>query len=361
MPTETTIRKKYYSCNGSQKIFPFTFPISAETDLVVKVRTDATGAVSTLTLTTDYTVSKTGANWDSGGNVTTVAAYASGKTLVIIRSTQKTQTKDYIEGDDFPAESHEEGLDKLTRLMQERSEELDRSLKAPDTDSEDLDMTLPTSVDRASKWLGFDADGQPTGVQTTPSSVTVTAAAETVLDDATVAAMCDTLGAFDVNNDDLDDIDDGSTYVRVTEVDSTSHKVKSGGVNMGQGLVDNSDAIDVDGIVEQGSGAAELKCKVVEIGVWDMNVSADGDATVSVAHGLTFTDIRSITGVIRNDSNDAYYPIPFCTNTETDVRNAGWDTTNVTLAVRTGGTFDGASFDTDTDYNRGWITIWYEA
>jgi len=70
--------------------------------------------------------------------------------------------------------------------------------------------------------LGFDADGQPTGVQTTPSSVTVTAAAETVLDDATVAAMCDTLGALDVNNDDLadidgdlDDIDDGTTYAKV--------------------------------------------------------------------------------------------------------------------------------------------------
>jgi len=196
MPVETTDRKIFYSCNGSQVIFPFTFPISAETDLVVKVRTDATGAVSTLTLTTNYTVSKTGSTWDSGGNVTTVDTYATGKTLMIKRVTTLDQTKDYIESDDFPAESHEEGLDKLTRIAQELQEELDRSLKMPDTDDEDLDMTIPNSVDRASKWLGFDADGQPTAVQTTPSSVTVSAFAETILDDADAAAVRTTIDAL---------------------------------------------------------------------------------------------------------------------------------------------------------------------
>ena len=152
MPVNTTIRRKLYACNGSQVIFPFTFPISGEGDLVVKIRTDATGAVTTLALTTNYTVTKSGANWDSGGNVTTVSTYASGKTLLVKRVTQQTQTKDYIESDDFPAESHEEGLDKLTRISQELQEGLDRSLQMPDTDADALVMTIPNSIDRASKW-----------------------------------------------------------------------------------------------------------------------------------------------------------------------------------------------------------------
>ena len=162
MPTWTTTRKKFYDCNDSQVIFPFTFPIGSEADIVVKVRTDADGAVVTLELTTDYTVSNAGGNWDSGGSVTTVATYATGKTLLIKRVTPKTQTKDYLEGDDFPAESHEEGIDKLTRIVQELQEEVWRCIKMPDTDDVDLDMEMPGAIDRAGRWLGFDAAGEPT-------------------------------------------------------------------------------------------------------------------------------------------------------------------------------------------------------
>ena len=151
MPTETTTRKKIYACNGSQVTFPFPFPIHSESNIVVRVRTTLTGVVETLTLTTHYTVTKTGANWDNGGNVVTVATYANTKTIMIMRVTEKTQTKDYVEGGNFPAESHEEGLDKLTRIVQELQEEVKRCLKMPDTDDEDLDMEIPNTVDRLGK------------------------------------------------------------------------------------------------------------------------------------------------------------------------------------------------------------------
>jgi len=193
MPTETLTRKKIYTGNGSQKVFPFTFSIHEESDIVVKLRTIATGAVTTLALTTHYTVTKTGANWDNGGNVVTVAAYASTYTITIIRVTQLTQTKDYVEGGNFPAESHEEGLDKLTRIVQELQEEVKRCLKMPDTDDEDLNMEIPNTVARLSKWLGFGPGGEPTCVQTTPPTVGVSPFAETVLDDADAEAVRTTL------------------------------------------------------------------------------------------------------------------------------------------------------------------------
>jgi len=115
--------------------------------------------------------------------------------------------------------------------VQELQEEVKRCLKMPDTDDEDLDMEIPNTVDRSSKWLGFGPGGEPTGVQTTPDSVTVSPFAETVLDDADAEAACDTLGALDVNNDTLDDIDDGTTYQRVaagfTDANGKIEKIKS--------------------------------------------------------------------------------------------------------------------------------------
>ena len=193
MPVSTTHRKKYYTCNGATTVFAFDFPITDESDLVVQVRTNATGAVSTLTLTTDYTVTKASVTWDNGGNVTTVATYAAGKTLIVARSLTQSQSMDLEYGDNLDSESLEDSVDKLTMIVQELQEQIDRCIKMPLSDAEALDMEMPNSVDRASKWLGFDASGQPTGVQTTPSSVTVTAFAETLLDDADVATMRATL------------------------------------------------------------------------------------------------------------------------------------------------------------------------
>jgi len=204
MPTWTTTRKKFYACTGSQVIFPFTFPIGSQDDIVVKVRTDATGAVVTLELTTDYTVSNASGNWDSGGSVTTVATYAVGETLLIKRVTPKTQTKDYLEGDDFPAESHEEGIDKLTRIVQELQEEVWRCIKMPDTDDVDLDMEMPGAIDRAGRWLGFDAAGEPTII----NIIRLYAILDfmvTFLESADAEAACDVLG---IPTDDIHYIDD---------------------------------------------------------------------------------------------------------------------------------------------------------
>ena len=201
MPVSTTHRKKYYTCNGATTVFAFDFPITDESDLVVQVRTNATGAVSTLTLTTDYTVTKASTTWDNGGNVTTVATYAAGKTLIAFRLTTQDQDMDLEYGDKLDSQSLENSVDKLTMIVQELQEQIDRCVKMPLSDAEALDMEMPNSVDRASKWLGFDASGQPTGVQTTPSSVTVTPYMETVLDDADAATARTTLDVIQDTDD----------------------------------------------------------------------------------------------------------------------------------------------------------------
>lgn len=119
-----------YACNGSTSVFAYTFRILDDDDIAVLVKTTATGVVTTLVKTTNYTVS--GVGEASGGNVTLVDPATdapTGTTLTIVRSISQTQETDYNEYDTFPAQTHEDALDKLTMISQEQQEEIDRSIK----------------------------------------------------------------------------------------------------------------------------------------------------------------------------------------------------------------------------------------
>ncbi len=158
MSVSSTTTKNSYSGDGSTVAFAYAFKIFADADLEVIIRASA-GTETTKTLTTHYTVS--GAGSDSGGTVTftTGNTPASGETVVIRRKLTLTQGTDYVENDPFPANSHEDGLDRLTFIAQGIQEELDRSFKVSKTNS----ITTPEFTDdastRASKLLGFSSDG----------------------------------------------------------------------------------------------------------------------------------------------------------------------------------------------------------
>jgi|TARA_R100000479_G_scaffold169171_1_gene110692 hypothetical protein len=160
MTVSTTTIKNSYSGNGSTTAFSYTFKVFASSEVKVIVRTDSTGAESVRAEgsgSTNYAV--TGVGEAGGGTVTFVTAPASGETVVILRDTALTQATDYQPADPFPAESHEDALDKLTHITQEIQEELDRSFKVSRTNA----ITTPEFVDsastRASKLLGFSSDG----------------------------------------------------------------------------------------------------------------------------------------------------------------------------------------------------------
>jgi microcystin-dependent protein len=163
MTVSSTTTKVSYSGNGSTTVFAYTFKIFADADLTVIVRTDSTGAEVTKTLTTDYTVS--GAGNVSGGNVTFVTAPASGETVVIKRNLALTQSTDYTPNDPFPAASHEDALDRQMFIAQQQEERFGRALVLPETDT--ASTTIPNSVTRADKFLGFDSSGNVTALSST--------------------------------------------------------------------------------------------------------------------------------------------------------------------------------------------------
>ena len=157
MTVSSTTTKNSYSGNGSTTVFAYAFKIFAEADLKVIVRS-STGTETTKTLNADYTVSGVGVT--SGGNVTFGSAPASGETVLIRREAALTQTTDYTANDPFPAEDHENALDKLTFHTQQQQEELDRSIKLSRTNTMTSTEFTVGASDRANKVLAFDSSGE---------------------------------------------------------------------------------------------------------------------------------------------------------------------------------------------------------
>jgi len=177
-----------YVGNGSVSTYSYSFRIFSSSHLLVTTLTSA-GVESTLVLNTDYTVTGVG---NSSGTIVLTTALASGTDLTIRRVLPITQTTDFRNQGSFFPESHEDALDRGIMIAQQQQDEIDRSLKVPET--EDSIGALPSLADRAGMFLAFDTDGDPVaGAGTTPSSVTVSAFAETLLDDISAAAAQATL------------------------------------------------------------------------------------------------------------------------------------------------------------------------
>jgi hypothetical protein len=159
MTVSSTTVKNSYSGDGSNDTFVYGFKIFASSDLQVIIRS-ATGTETTKTLTTDYTV--TGVGTASGGNVVfeATAIPTATETVVLIRNVPQTQAIDYIANDPFPAETHEEGLDRATMTIQQMQEEVTRSIKLSRTNTMTSTEFAVAAADRANKILAFDSTGE---------------------------------------------------------------------------------------------------------------------------------------------------------------------------------------------------------
>lgn len=157
MTVSSTTTKNSYSGDGSTTTFAYAFKIFADADLTVILRS-AAGTETVQSLTTNYTV--TNAGNANGGNVVFVTAPASGVTVVIRRNMAQTQSTDYTANDPFPAESHEDALDRLTFIAQQQQEEVDRSIKLSRTNTMTSTEFTVGATDRANKILAFDGSGE---------------------------------------------------------------------------------------------------------------------------------------------------------------------------------------------------------
>jgi hypothetical protein len=162
MTITSTLSRWEYTGDAATVDFAYSNKIFANTELNVYVD----GVLKTLT--TDYTVSGVGVV--TGGNVTFVTAPALAAVVVIVRTVANKQETDYPIGGAFPSTTVEDDLDRRTIVAQQLEEKLDRAITTPASEVQ-LDMTLPVIATRASKYLGFDSNGQPVEL-TAPSGTT---------------------------------------------------------------------------------------------------------------------------------------------------------------------------------------------
>lgn len=184
MTVSSEIKRKDYSGDGATVSFPTEFRFLDNSHLKVILSIDATGVEAEQTLDSDYSV--TGSGEDSGGTVLMVVAPATGETLTIKRNVPLTQGIDYVENDPFPASAHENGLDKLTMLVQQLQEEVDRSLKLSESQqSSGLSIPQPDS----DKFLQWDEDGNLINIDISSlGSVSLTAFGQSLINSVNAAA-----------------------------------------------------------------------------------------------------------------------------------------------------------------------------
>lgn len=204
MTVSTTATRDQFTGDGVTVSLPTTFAFNAASEIKVTSRVILTGVETVLSITTHYTVA--GGAYDTG-TITVVdpaTDFPSTVEWTVERVTPLSQETDWVEGDIFPAQSHERAADKLTFIAQERDDKADRSLRVPTTDAAAIDMELPNSVDRASLFLAFDADGEPiASAGVTPATVTVSGFGAALIDDTDAEEGRDTIldGVIDARGD----------------------------------------------------------------------------------------------------------------------------------------------------------------
>ena len=161
------------------------------------------------------------------------------------------------------------------------------------------------------------------------------------------------------------DVDAETGTIDALTADTITAETTNGNLSLsgnGTGIVDTDSltATTTNGdlaLTGNGTGIVSidgLKKKIIDIGDWNMQSLS----TATVAHGLTFTNIRSINATIRNDANTQYFSLFSISAAGTGNNSIYADATNVNLARYAASWFDAAAFSS-TSYNRGWIVIEY--
>lgn len=178
-----------YVATAAQTVFPYDFPIFSQDHLTVtRVRA---GTTTTLTITTDYTVSGVGVQ--AGGNVTLTSGATLSDLITIERTVPAARATDYNEAGDFFATALNQDLDLLVMVDQQIIRDARRSLRLSAEDTVTTLNALPSASTRAGAFLTFDASGQPS-VAAAATDVPVSSAMAPILMAISTSAGRDAFG-----------------------------------------------------------------------------------------------------------------------------------------------------------------------
>ncbi len=166
MTVSSATIKNIYAGTGARTTWPYTFQINAAEDVSLYLEED--GVVTEVTSNFSVDTETQLVTYPLDGDPVSADV-----TVAVIRETERTQEVDLINGGPYDADVIEGALDKLTRIMLEIREELDRAVI--------LNLTLnPTAEERSATELLADIAAYSASAAASASASAVSAAASGV-------------------------------------------------------------------------------------------------------------------------------------------------------------------------------------
>lgn len=197
--------KVRYRGNGSNRVFPITFPFTDDDYVCVRIANDETGEVRELT--SDFLVDNiantvTYPGWATGQEPPVAdqpAVLTSDETITIYRKTEISQLTEL--GIKFPLPQIERALDKVTNILQEHDEAIVRSVKVDISSEEEagyyyeqMMVAANNAVESATAAAG-SATSAANSASAAASSETAAAISATNASDSASAAAASALSA----------------------------------------------------------------------------------------------------------------------------------------------------------------------
>ena len=191
-------RKVSAVANGSTTEFPFSFQVNATSDIEVYV--DNVKKTESVHYSIKDSSNAAGLNANGTGKVVFITSPTdytptNNQTVAVKSNVPKSRTSVYTAGGNITAASLEADFDTITMQLGDNKEELNRSIKAPVGDPDNIDMTMPVKASRLGTVLGFNATtGNP---EAGPKIADVSTLAAITADIATLADIEDGTDATD--------------------------------------------------------------------------------------------------------------------------------------------------------------------
>ena len=156
MTVSSTVTKRQLAGDGNTKTFPINnIKIFVKTDVEVFADVIGNGLEVLLVLDSDYQINNIDSENESFNVVfITTLAPQSNTNVTVDRVIPQTQSTDYVENDNFPAETHERGLDRVTLLAQQLAGSLELVITLPVT-TFGVSLVLPGPV--ADQFLAWNS------------------------------------------------------------------------------------------------------------------------------------------------------------------------------------------------------------
>jgi hypothetical protein len=301
MTLTSELTKVQYNGNGSTTEFAVTFDFWDNADIKV-IHLDASAVETTWVEGTHYTLA--GGDGDTGTLTvkTTPTDYtpASGESLTIKSDRDDLQSTAFPAGGSLPTATVEQVLDQMTRLIQQKEEELSRAITLTETTSSS-DLTFPDPVEgKGIKFVGGAIVVTTEDIESMATAAAASAAAAAVSEAAAAASAAIT-----------------ATEVLIYGFDTSTSMADPGS---GDIRFDNATPASVTQIAISANSAASGTPDMSDlIAIWDDSTSPANKGIIIIRNATVQGEFISfkVNGTITDNGTWLQIPVTYVTNNGT--------------------------------------------